>query len=156
MTGAELKAYRQKAGLTQTQLAELSGIGLRAVQKYEAGDNDIGRIEVTTAARMAHALGLHTSDFSDKSAFLCGSWGPDKMIDLVNIGGKIYSLYGWNGESYVDCWLCLDRFTPAPDDRKYTIRPVYRFERDDIDISALEENSPEWDRAVEIVDYNLS
>lgn len=155
MTGAELKAYRQQAGLTQTQLAELSGIGLRAVQKYEAGDNDIGRIEVTTAARMAHALGLHTSDFSDKSAFLCSRWRLDKSVELVNIKGQVYALYGWNGEVYGDCWLCIDQLTPAPEDKCYTIRPVHRFERDGIDINALEENSQEWDRAVEVVDYEL-
>jgi transcriptional regulator with XRE-family HTH domain len=35
--GAMLQAYRKRAGLTQAQLAERSGLPLRSVQNWEAG-----------------------------------------------------------------------------------------------------------------------
>lgn len=52
---------------------------------------------------------------------------------VIEDGSEIV-LTGWNGESWNEG------------------RPVYRFEIDGIDLSTLEENSPEWDRAVEIVE----
>lgn len=45
-------------------------------------------------------------------------------------------LTGWNGERWDEG------------------RPVYRFEAEGIDPTALEENSPEWDCAHEIVDID--
>lgn len=37
----------------------------------------------------------------------------------------------------------------------YCLRPIHRFEVEEIDLEELEENSPEWDRAVEIIDYEV-
>ena len=79
-------------------------------------------------------------------------WWSDQNIDLVEVNDTIYALNGWNGEKYTDCWKCIDKFTAA-DDKTYTLTPVYRFERDNIDIAILEENSPEWCAAFDIVDF---
>lgn len=66
-----------------------------------------------------------------------------KIIDLVNEfshsiatldDGSEIILTGWNGESWNEG------------------RAVHRFEVEGIDISELEENTYEWDRAFEIVE----
>lgn len=49
----------------------------------------------------------------------------DTDIDVVEIGGELYALNGWNGEKYCDCWKCIDRFTAEPDSEGIEIRPVY-------------------------------
>jgi hypothetical protein len=54
-----------------------------------------------------------------------GKWWNDKSIDLVEINGRVYALYGWNGEEWAQCWECLgDDYMEASEER-YTIRPIY-------------------------------
>lgn len=65
MTGQEFKALRQTAGLTQTALGGLAGTSRRAIAKYEAGDIDLGQIEVKTAIKLAEALGIPVERFAD-------------------------------------------------------------------------------------------
>ena len=77
---------------------------------------------------------------------------PD--IHIVEIDGVLYALSGWNGEKYTDCWECLDQCTPV-EGSSYTLTPVYRFEVENIDLDTIEENSDEWDKAIEIVDYRV-
>ena len=38
MTGKEVKEIREKLGVTQSQLAEMCGLKVRAIQKWEASD----------------------------------------------------------------------------------------------------------------------
>lgn len=56
-----------------------------------------------------------------------GNWWSDSNIGLLEIDGTIYALSGWNGEKWLHCWRCIDKFTAAPDDREYEITPVYEF-----------------------------
>ena len=51
-----LKYYREKKGLTQTQLAEKTGISLRNIQKYESGERSVQRARGYTILRLAQAL----------------------------------------------------------------------------------------------------
>ena len=85
----------------------------------------------------------------------CGFWNEGALIELVRVNGELYALHGWNGEAYTGCWKCIDPWTADADDRCYTLRPIYRFERENIGLERLEENSPEWDAAVEVVDYDI-
>ena len=46
-----LRKFRENAGLTQAQLAEMSGISLRSVVRYEHGQNvNIGKLLKLAAA----------------------------------------------------------------------------------------------------------
>lgn len=65
MTGQEFKQLRRAAGLTQKALGEKAGTSQRAIAKYEAGDIEIGRIEVKTAIKLAKALGVKVERFAD-------------------------------------------------------------------------------------------
>lgn len=65
MTGQEFRQLRQSAGLTQSELGALVGTSWRMIAKYEAGDIDIGRIEVRTAVKLADALNVPVEQFAD-------------------------------------------------------------------------------------------
>lgn len=65
MTGRELKTIRKEAGLTQQALGNMAGTSLRAIAKYEAGEIDLGRIEVRTAIKLAAALKIPVERFAE-------------------------------------------------------------------------------------------
>lgn len=75
-------------------------------------------------------------------------------VPMVEIDERLFALHGWNGEVWLRCWECLDKWTAASE-KTFEIRPVYRFEIEEIDFEMLEENSPEWDWAMEIVDFEI-
>ena len=55
-TTKNLKQIRQSRGLTQSQLAEKSGVNVRMIQYYEQGYKDINTAEVMTVYKLATAL----------------------------------------------------------------------------------------------------
>lgn len=52
-----VKQLRIAAGLTQSQLAQASGVNIRQVQKIESGEIQIGNITLKNAKALADALG---------------------------------------------------------------------------------------------------
>lgn len=54
---SRLKRIRQTAGLSQSELAERTGISLRTLQHYEQGSKDIRRAAGETLLALARALG---------------------------------------------------------------------------------------------------
>ena len=51
-----LKFARQQAGLSQNDLAKLSGVSLTMIQKYEQGAKNIDNAKLTTLVNLATAL----------------------------------------------------------------------------------------------------
>lgn len=84
-----------------------------------------------------------------------GYWWNDSNIELIEQGGRVFALYGWNGEAFTNCWECFGEYHDISSKEMYVAQPVRRFELEDIQLDEIEENSPEWDYAVEIVDYNI-
>lgn len=58
----ELQRLRITKGLTQSKLAELSGITLRNVQYYEQGRLNIDGAKISTLLKIANALDCQISD----------------------------------------------------------------------------------------------
>ena len=58
--GERLRAYRLQAGLTQQELAERSGVGLRTVRDLERGR--VGRPRARSVELLVEALGLAQGD----------------------------------------------------------------------------------------------
>ncbi len=56
MFHSRLKFYREEKGLSQSQLAKLSGVSLRNIQAYEQGYKDINKAQVVTVLQLAEAL----------------------------------------------------------------------------------------------------
>lgn len=57
MAQTKLQEVRQMTGLSQSQLAQKSGIPLRTLQHYETGERDLRKAAVETALALAEALG---------------------------------------------------------------------------------------------------
>ncbi len=57
-----LRRYRERAGLSQAELARESGAGLRSIQMYEQRNRDIGRARAEDVLRMARVLGCDVAD----------------------------------------------------------------------------------------------
>ena len=51
-----LKEIRDNKGYSQQKLADISGVSVRMIQKYEKGDKDITKASVTTVYYLARAL----------------------------------------------------------------------------------------------------
>ena len=62
MVGKKIRAYREFRGLNQIQLAELSGINVGTIRKYELG---LRNPKPEQLERIASALGLNVSIFLD-------------------------------------------------------------------------------------------
>ncbi len=54
--GTKLQAKRKERGLSQSQLAEVSGVNLRTLQKYEIGEKDLNGAKLSTLLRLCIAL----------------------------------------------------------------------------------------------------
>ena len=62
MVGKKIRAYREFRGYSQIQLAELSGINVGTIRKYELG---IRNPKPDQLEKIATALGLNVSVFLD-------------------------------------------------------------------------------------------
>ena len=49
----------------------------------------------------------------------------NKEIEVVEINGRWFALYGWNGEAYLDCWETDEHTFSKEDGKVYEIKPVY-------------------------------
>lgn len=76
-------------------------------------------------------------------------------IPIYRIGGCFYALNQWNGDEWGKCWKVKDAYTLSDDRKNYIVKPVYRFEAEEIDMEQIEENTEGWERAVEIVEMRV-
>lgn len=53
-----LKEFRLAAGFTQQQLADLSGVNIRQIQRVEFGTSDAGNLTARNLLAIADALGV--------------------------------------------------------------------------------------------------
>lgn len=84
MVGKKIRAYREFRGLNQIQLAELSGINVGTIRKYELG---IRNPKPDQLEKIASALGLNVSIFLDFNIETAGDvlsllFAIDDSVDL--------------------------------------------------------------------------
>lgn len=89
---------------------------------------------------------------------LCGH----SSVDIIKMNDKYYCLSEWNGEQYNTCWEIENPTyngygynAVAIDGKEYRFVPVYRWQADNINLDELEEYGEEWDKAIEVVDFNI-
>lgn len=58
----KLKTIRREAGLSQSKLAEASGVNIRMIQYYEQGVKDINAAGALTVYKLAQALNCKVED----------------------------------------------------------------------------------------------
>ena len=61
-----LKRIRTMYGITQAELAERSGVGLRSIQMYDQRNKNINKASVDTIYRLAKVLGCTIEDLIEK------------------------------------------------------------------------------------------
>ena len=69
-------------------------------------------------------------------------------IEIVNIDGELYALNGWNGEKYLHCWQCADKWNADPSGKEYEIAPVY-------DWNSYDEENGEFPDGDGIIGYEV-
>ena len=65
---SNLKQRRLRAGLTQEQLADASGVPVRTIQEYEQRRKDINQAQVEAALALARALYCEPADLLERAA----------------------------------------------------------------------------------------
>ena len=58
----KLKELRKERGLTQIQLAQMSGVNSRQIQRIENSESDIENVTLRNALALAKALGVSVED----------------------------------------------------------------------------------------------
>lgn len=62
----KLKQYREAAGITQAELAKLTGISVRVIQNYEQGTRPLNGARAITVYQIAKALNCTVEDLLEK------------------------------------------------------------------------------------------
>lgn len=57
-----LKTIRENRGISQTELAKLSGVKIRSIQMYEQKVNDIDKAQAGTVYKLSRVLGCTIED----------------------------------------------------------------------------------------------
>ena len=68
MFRSNLKSMREEKGLSQSQLAKLSGVSLRNIQAYEQGTRDINEAQCIKVVQLAEALDCDIYDILNPRA----------------------------------------------------------------------------------------
>lgn len=57
---------------------------------------------------------------------IVGRLWNNKDLEIIEQDGEMYVLYGWNGDSYCECWKVLDiqGLDRVEEDTEYTLKPV--------------------------------
>ena len=61
-----LKKLRESRGLSQSELAAVSGVGLRSIQMYEQRVNDIDKAQAQTVYKLSRAIGCNMEDLLER------------------------------------------------------------------------------------------
>jgi transcriptional regulator with XRE-family HTH domain len=62
ISGANVREARQRAGLSQEQLAKLAGVNVQVLQQYERGARDLNGAKLLTLLKLCNALECGLAD----------------------------------------------------------------------------------------------
>ena len=66
LSECRLKKLRESRGLSQAELAKISGVGLRSTQLYEQRGNDIDKAQAQTIYKLSRVIGCSMEDLLEK------------------------------------------------------------------------------------------
>lgn len=61
----QLRRMREKRGITQAKLSEMSGVNLRTVKAYDSGERDINGAAAMTVKNLADAIGCQMEEIME-------------------------------------------------------------------------------------------
>lgn len=82
-----LEILRKRAGLSQSQLAAMSGVGLRSIQMYEQRQSDISHAQFNTLNALARVLNCNLYDLMDYpfGSYLFGGASQEAFMQQLMI-----------------------------------------------------------------------
>lgn len=72
----KLRVARLAAGLSQSQLAAKSGVGVRMIQHYEQGQKPIDKAQIGTVLRLSVALGCSLGEILESEELVALAQDP--------------------------------------------------------------------------------
>ena len=120
LTGATIKALREKQGLTQAQLAERLAVSDKAVSKWETG---AGYPDITLLEPIAEALRVSVAELLAGAALENANVGANMLKSCFYVcpvcGNSIHAM----GEAHVSCHgIVLPPLAPEPVDTGHAVR----------------------------------
>ena len=124
ITGATIKTLREKKGITQAQLAEILGVGSKAVSKWETAK---GLPDITLIEPLAKALGVSVLEL------MSGQTVINRNLSANLLRSKFYvcplcsnSLWAAGDAVISCCGITLPPLEaePADPDHRITVEPV--------------------------------
>jgi transcriptional regulator with XRE-family HTH domain len=122
IVGHRLRLARTSRKLSQTQLAEASGITFQQVQKYEKGTN---RVSASRLFEFATLLGIEISYFFEGGAETSGNKATaasESFFDVsqvdIEILKSLWQLDAPLKRKFLDLINCLSAASPSPKPRK--------------------------------------
>lgn len=107
--GQNIKTFRNKQGLTQSKLSELTGIAEVTIRKYESG-------KITPKSknlnRLAKGLGVSPSDLDETLKEMISRWDIQNNTDSLSSESKMFDFmiehYGEDVSSTINDLLSLN------------------------------------------------
>lgn len=152
MVGEKIRAYREFRGLNQIQLADLSGINVGTIRKYELG---LRNPKPDQLEKIASALGLNVSVFLDFNIETVGDvlsllFAIDDSVDLslanVTSGGEPSDTIGFTFknptlQNFIKKWC---EFKNVYEKEKAEILTIEDIEIKTAKLEELEKTHEEW------------
>ena len=152
MVGEKIRAYREFRGLNQIQLADLSGINVGTIRKYELG---LRNPKPDQLEKIASALGLNVSVFLDFNIETVGDvlsllFAIDDSVDLslanVTSGGEASDTIGFTFknstlQNFIKKWC---EFKNVYEKEKAEILAIEDVEIKAAKLNELEKTHEEW------------
>lgn len=147
MVGEKIRAYREFRGYNQIQLAEMSGINVATIRKYELG---IRNPKPDQLEKIASALGLNVSIFLDFNIETVGDvlsllFAIDDSVDLSlseNPDGKI--LMAFQNATMQDFFKKWCQFKNVYEKEKDEIQNIKNKEKRQEELDKLNATQEEW------------
>lgn len=100
VTGATIRRLREAKGITQTQLAELIGVGCKAVSKWETGK---GLPDITLIEPLSNALGVSVMELMSGETIINKNFSSNMLRSVFYVCPICGNIIRTTGEALISC-----------------------------------------------------
>lgn len=114
-----------ESGFTNYKISKETGIAQTTLGRFTRKESELGNMSLDNAIKLNdYYKNLGGIKMKKQNFKNLGTWWNSDDIQMVEIEGAAYALYGWNGEQYLDSWKCegIDRMDAS--EERYIITPI--------------------------------
>lgn len=100
VTGATIRRLREAKGITQTQLAELIGVGCKAVSKWETAK---GLPDITLIEPLSNALGVSVMELMSGETIINKNFSSNMLRSVFYVCPICGNIIRTTGEALISC-----------------------------------------------------